>query len=382
VTNQGAAANLSSEEVALILQTLGGLLASDCGSGVVRAAEERGMSYTPALWQKLAEIGFLGLPFAPEDGGIAAPWAVTCLMLERLGRVLAPAPMVPTIFPAGLLIARSGDAVLREAWLPRIIAGDSLVVSSVGPDPLTPTVQLSVGPLGPELRGEIRFLPLIEEAEAVIVVGWDANGESYLCLLAPATDGLILSAGRWIDGERLWDGKLIDVPVAVSVPIAADVLAETIGLARLAHAAWMVGAGRGALDLSVSYAKERMQFGRPIGSFQALQHRLADAALQLEAARRLVSAGAESVDRGGSAQLSGRAARLLAGQAFSFVARAGQQVHGGYGYAAEADIQLYYRRAARMAFVFGDPTEESEELGRLVLGHPDLIGGFTGRIAD
>lgn len=382
MTNEGSAASLSAEEVAMFRKTLDGLLARDCGTDVVRAAEETGMSYASALWAQLAELGFLGLPFPAEDGGIAAPWEVTCLMIERLGGALAPAPIIPSIFPAGVLIARCKNPSLREAWLPHIVEGDRLVVCSVGPDPFAQTVEANATALGFELRGEVRFLPLVDAADAAVVVGRQASGESHLCLVAPVVEGFDASPSRWIDGERLWDVRLTDVPVVASAPLATEAYAEAIGLARLTHAAWMVGAGQGALDRSVAYAKERIQFGRPIGAFQALQHRMADAALQLEAARRLVKLGAATVERGGSAQLPGRAARLLAAQAFTVSARAGQQVHGGYGYAEEADIQLYYRRAARAAFILGDSTEESVEIGRLALDHPDLIGGLTGPVVD
>jgi acyl-CoA dehydrogenase len=375
VTTRASA--LSAQEVALFRQTLTDLLADHCKWEVVRAAEASGMSYAPGLWHKLADLGFLGLGFAPEHGGIGAPWSVRCMVMEELGRNLAPAPIVPTILPAAQLIAQCGDEQLRETWLPRIIAGDCLVVSSVGPDPFTRTVHYKPGPVCAELRGELRSLPLLEAAEAVAVVAEEAGGQSHLCVIPSGDDGFISSPAHYTDGEKLWDVKLIDAPVALSAPLPVQVLSEALGLARLAHASWLVGAGQGALDRAVDYSKVRKQFGKQIGSFQALQHQMANAAMQLEAARRVVNGSAASIDAGGSAELVSRAARLLSAQAFALAARVSQQVHGGYGYAEDAEVQLYYRKSARLAFVLGDPTEETVTLGRLALGHPDLIGGIA-----
>jgi alkylation response protein AidB-like acyl-CoA dehydrogenase len=371
--------NWTVEEVAMLKQTLQGLLADECKPAAVRAAEPRGMSYAPDLWKRLAALGFIGLPLDSQHGGMGAPWEVTCLMQEMLGRALAPAPIVPSVFPAGLLIQSVEERAMREEWLPRIIGGECLVAASVGSEPFEepPTATERAG--GAEVRGTIRHLSLVDAAEAVAVVAVDTRGEPWLCLVSPLTDGFVPSPARWIDGERLCSAKLIDVPVASRARLRREALAEALGLSRLAHAAWMVGSGHGALDLAVAYAKERRQFGRPIGSFQALQHRMSDAALGLEAARQFVVAAARAVDGGGSAALAGVAARMLGAEAFVLAARVAQQVHGGYGYMGEADVQLYYRKAARAAFVLGESTRDCVSLGQAVLRRPELIAGLIGR---
>ena len=166
----------SVEEVAMLKQTLQGLLVDECKPAVVRAAEQRGMSYAPDLWKQLGALGFIGLPLDPQYGGMGAPWEVTCLMQEMLGRALAPAPIVPSVFPSALLIQSVEETRIQEEWLPRIIGGECLVAAPVGSEPFGEPPTVTEGEGGAELRGTIRHLPLVEAAEAVAVVAVDTRG--------------------------------------------------------------------------------------------------------------------------------------------------------------------------------------------------------------
>jgi alkylation response protein AidB-like acyl-CoA dehydrogenase len=212
------------------------------------------------------------------------------------------------------------------------------------------------------VSGEVAHVADDVGADALLLVAQMADGDDRLglFLVEPAVPGLVatlepLQSSRPLARLRL-DGVRLgpDAAVGERQPAAA-LFGPTLDGAKMAVAAQALGGAAAAVDLAVAYAKERHQFGRPVGTFQAIQHRLANLAMLVEEVRLLVYAAAWQLDRGEDARRAAAMAKLRAGTAFREAATGCILVHGGYGFMLEADPQLYYRRAKALEFALGAP---------------------------
>jgi alkylation response protein AidB-like acyl-CoA dehydrogenase len=318
-----------SEEQQQLVEAISGLLARESSSERVRSAEPSG--FDAKLWSALHDAGVVHMAVDEDGGGWGATELDLALVAEQLGRTLCSAPVVEAQVSATLLreFARTGN-VAAGRILDSVLAGERLV--SFAPRP------------GRGARLEL--VPGAAVADAVIA----------------SVDGRLLLVP--LEGNRTAVANLGSMPLAdVELPAEATVLAEAGGEAferaldrwLKLTAAVLVGAGARALEISVEYACERKAFGTPIGSFQAISHRLADSATAVDGARLLAyRAACADVDEP-------ERSRELAAMAFAFAYEAARDVthrgihfHGGYGFMMEQDIQLYYRRVRGWANVFGD----------------------------
>jgi alkylation response protein AidB-like acyl-CoA dehydrogenase len=275
-----------------------------------------------ALWARLAQAGVFALAVPEEFDGAGQLPLELALAFEALGRHAVPGPVVETVAAATLLAALDDDAAPAKSWLPRIASGSAVVT-------------LRADPLG---------APYALDADAADVVLAVAGQELWLCAepgpFAPSHDPA---------------RRLFRPPVGAGERVAAGpqvlVAAERAGRwARLATAAQALGVGRALLDRTVSYVRERRQFGVPIGSFQAVKHRLADVLIALEFARPLVHAAALSMDPVDIAM-----AKVASGEAAYATARAALQLHGAIGYTEELDLSLWLRKARPLRDAWGTP---------------------------
>jgi alkylation response protein AidB-like acyl-CoA dehydrogenase len=321
-----------SDEQAAIQQTLDRFLIAEVPTSVVRAAEPLGFS--PDLWSKLVPLGFVAMTSFSATAGGGAGLLDAALVCERLGRHLAPVPFLETV------------VTVRALERAKSVLADQVVdCGEVGTVALTPAVD-----------GVARSVPA--GAVAAVVVALD--GDNLVAVHGPA------------DAPSRHIRALGSIPIAHRVvrapdwPGTIDLLAQGVAARsqyRLAVMEWrvlaaaaLVGLAEGALDLGASYAKQRRQFGVPIGSFQTVGHRLADCAIELEGARLISREAAWAVD---SSPLD---APRLALMAFTFASETAQHIaaealhfHGGYGYTLEYDIHLYFTRAKAWTLVGGNP---------------------------
>jgi alkylation response protein AidB-like acyl-CoA dehydrogenase len=320
--------SLSPEQDQLV-EAFAGLFAKESGPEQVRAAEPLG--FDPQLWDHLNEQGIVAMAVAESDGGWGASLLDLALVAEQVGRFVAPAPVVEAQVAARLL-ARLGTDAAREA-LDAAVAGERLITLAVRP-----------------ARGDrATLVPAAAVAQQAVIL---------------AGDRLLLAdlAGRTTAVENLGAMPVADVAVPAgaielaSGPAAAEALDRALDDWLSLTAATLVGIGARALEIGVEYVKERVAWGVPIGSFQAISHRLADSAAALDGARLLAyeAAWADGEDPGRFGQ--------LAAMAFGFGYESARDAtyrslhfHGGYGFMMEYDVQLYYRRARAWANVFGEP---------------------------
>ncbi|MFB6438001.1 acyl-CoA dehydrogenase family protein [Streptomyces sp. NPDC056411] len=315
---------LLTDEQREFARTLDGMLAS---SGTVEAARAWAAGkHEPgrALWARLARAGVFGLAVPEPDAG-SGPLAVELTVaFVELGRHAVPGPLVETVAAAALL-ARLGDDRAAGGWLPRIAAGDAVLSLCAG----TP------------------YALDADAADAVLVVRDDRlHRTDRHGPVQPSSDPTRRLA-RPLGGTPLAHGP--EVPAAVAYATA---------LARLLTAAQSLGLGRALLAATVAHVRQRTQFTVPIGSFQAVKHRLADALLWLEFAQPLVYAAALAVAAGApSAGREVAAAKVAAGEAGYAAARTALHLHGALGYTEELDLSLWIRKARPLRDAWGTPAD-------------------------
>jgi alkylation response protein AidB-like acyl-CoA dehydrogenase len=311
----------------------------------VRALRFKG-GWDRAVVARMAEQGWLGLRVPEESGGAGMGVAELCVLAEAMGRGLVPEPLVPLAAISAPLLAAAGRNADGRIVLPALAerAGrfDSTDIATVA--------------AGGKLTGQKRFVicgagadAFLVSARAVDVVG--------VWLVARDAPGLNARAEETVDGAAF---ATLDLHGAEATPLLEDAripLARALDEAAVATAAELLGVAEAALARTLDYLRTREQFGRRIGSFQALQHRAADLAIQLALTRAAIEASAAAIDAGAQGVRRAAAAsqaKARASDAALLVTRACVQLHGGIGYTDEADIGLHLKRAMVLAASFGN----------------------------
>ncbi|MFD4869212.1 acyl-CoA dehydrogenase family protein [Streptomyces sp. NPDC058412] len=363
-------------EQAEIRRTLREILGKRCGPDEVKAAVGTAAGYDRELWQQLAErLGLPGLALPEEYGGVGCTPADLALACEETGRALLPSPLLATAALCAPLIAALGTDAQRSALLPPLAAG-GLTAALAVPGPALATALALTGDdsaghwsgggraggiqaradaagTGWRLYGEAAQVLDGHSAPLLLVAahtGGFARSRTLLFLVREDAPGLVRSRQAVLDETRPQARiQLRDVPAELLGGEEGDVVAALAATGRTASAvlaAEAVGAAGQALARTVEYVRQREQFGRAIGSFQAVKHRLADLYVQVQAARSAAYYAAWDPDQGGLALAQAlEALRVTAGEAI--------QLHGGIGFTWEHDAHLYFKRAAADELLFG-----------------------------
>jgi alkylation response protein AidB-like acyl-CoA dehydrogenase len=324
----------------------------------------------PAHWKELAELGWTGL-VVPEAWGGAGFGAVQLAVLaEESGRRLLPTPLVPALLAAKWIELAASDAQ-RERWLPRLASGEALAtaahVEAGGAwDARATTCTLD----GARLTGAKSHVWAGATAQAFVVPARErTSGALRVAVVDANASGVAVAAERVLDASRRqarvrFDGAACDV-------LAGDGEAAwraVLPWAQTALAAEMAGGADAALAMTAAYAQTRVQFDRPIGSFQAIKHPLVNVLVAIEQLRSLVYAAASALDAGASeAPLLARMAKAAASEAYPFACSRAVQFHGGYGFTEDCDAHLYLRRALASRPAFGDARELRAEVAGALL---------------
>ena len=330
-----------------------------------RSAIEAPAGYDAGLWARLCkEIGVAGLAVPEEYGGAGATLRETHVVLEELGRTLTPGPMLGCGVLAAQALLRCGDPDDRARLLPGICAGEriaALAWNAEDPE----AVPFTAVP-GRGLTGEARYVLDVEAADTLLVAAADADGLA-LYEVDGAAAGVDRRAASPLDLTRRLGVLRLDGTPGRRLGSAGP-LRGLRDVACVALSADQVGAASRALELTIEYAKAREQFGRPIGSFQALQHRLAEAHVRVAAARSASWAAADALVAGASAAPALAAvAKVYCSETLQAVAGEMVQMHGGIAITWEHDAHLYLRRAYASAQLFGAPGRHVERLAASLL---------------
>jgi acyl-CoA dehydrogenase len=369
-----------SEEQELLRGTARAFLSEKAPARRVRELLDHELGYSPELFAQMAELGWTGLVFPEEYGGAGLGFVDLVPVLEELGRALTPVPYLSTLI-AGCAIQRAGNAAQRAEWLGRICDGRAvatLALAEAGgwaePAAFDVTARDAAG--GFELLGTKLFVPDAHVADLLVVVARTPDqGERTvgLFLVPRETPGIHLNPLRTIDPLRRQSEVQFDrVQLPADALLGGDPDAwprvqSVLDRALVMICAEMVGGAAKCLEDAVAYAKERVQFGKPIGANQAIQHQCADVHFAVESARSIAyyAAWAAAEDREDAA-LTAAMAKANAGEAYCFASAESIQIHGGVGFSWEYDCQLHYKRARSDEAWFGDARHQRERVARML----------------
>ena len=370
------------EEQELLRNTARKFFENECPSETVRRLMETPEGINAELWKKLAEQGWLGLIYPEQYDGMALGLVDLVVLMEEMGRAVAPGPYFSTVLLGGLAILEAGGDAQKKEWLPKIAAGDKRVAlawmepsAQLGPAGVTLTAVEKGGRY--TLSGTKLFVHDAHTADALVVAartrpGAGADGVS-LFLLPKGTKGLEVTLLPTMDQTRkLCEVACSDVTVGGDALLGAAgsgwaPLARVLDRATVALCAEMCGGAQKVLDMTVEYAKIRQAFGRPIGSYQGVKHRAADMLVDVENSKSITYYAAWALDEGSpEAPLAVSMAKAYVSDAFRRVSAAGIQLHGGIGFTWEHDLHLYFKRAKGSEFTFGDATHHRERVAQLV----------------
>ena len=307
------------------------------------------------LWQTLCtEIGVAALPIPEDAGGAGASWAESAAVLEELGAALSPVPAFGSAVLATGALLLAPDSEPSARLLPELATGERTAAlcwaGERGWD--TPGVQADAG----LLSGTAGFVVDAETADTLVVLASGPGEHITVHEVAADADGVTISPLPLLDPTRSLSTVRFDEVASNVIPTPADLVSRlrTLGWALLS--AEQVGGAQRALDLTVEYTKSRKQFGRTIGSFQALKHRMADMYVLVETARSISRAAvaAVAVDAPDAVDLA-LAAHVYCSDAYRTITGEAIQLHGGIGITWEHDIQLYFKRAQASSQMFGAP---------------------------
>ncbi len=304
----------------------------------VRALRYREPGFERAVWRQMCGLGWLGLRVPEDAGGSGLGMREYCALAEECGAGLLPEPLIPCSIAA---------RVLAGPELDRLLAGDAIVIPAWQEQANSLALDGGTVLRDGRVSGHKRFVPMAAGADAFLV-----SADGGLALVARDAPGVTLAIDRTQDGGHYGTLTLERAPAQ---PVAGD-LAEAIEEATLATAAYLLGVMERAFAMTLSYLKTRQQFGKPIGSFQALAHRAADLKIEVALTRASVEAAAATLDTSAAAAVRQAAvsrAKARASDAAMRVARQAIQMHGGIGYTDEYDVGLYLRKAMVLANLFG-----------------------------
>jgi alkylation response protein AidB-like acyl-CoA dehydrogenase len=350
-----------SPEQDMLRQVVRSLLAEHAPLTVVRELEDDPVGFRADLWKQLAALDVLGLLLPEEHGGSGMSALEGVVLYEELGRALAPVPHFVSCVASGIALAVGGTDAQRRDWLPRISSGEAILTPAwIEPDG-------GFGPRGIQVRaaaagepdgegfvltGTKRHVAFARAATRLVVLARSGDGvaDVDLFLVDPTAPGVSLTQQFSVASDTQYQVELDGVRVAPSDRIGAagsgwatwEAVRDD---ALVLLAAWAVGAADRAQEIAVQYAKDRRQFGKPIGAFQAIAHYLADRQTELDGARTLVHEAAWAHSSGRSVARLAPMAKLFACRVARDVTATAQQIFGGNGFTLDYDVQLYFRRA-------------------------------------
>ncbi len=360
------------EEQEELRATARAFLVDHSGSESIRAAMESELGHDPQLWKQVAtELGWAAITVPEAYGGLGlGPIELTALV-EVMGESLLCVPFFSTVCLGANALVVAGSEEQKQAHLPRLAEGESIAsLAHMGPSESI-EVSFRPGEGGLTLEGRADFVVDGSIADLLIVAARAANTDETALFVVPGdAPGLTRSVHSTVDQTRRLASLRFDnvqLPAGARMAGGGEALQEILDRAVIALAAEQVGGGQRCLDLAVSYAKEREQFGRPIGSFQAIKHKCADMMIELESARSAAYyAACVAAEASEELPVVASLAKAYCSDAYFQCAAECLQIHGGVGFTWEYDVQLYFKRARSSEVLLGSPDSHRERVARLI----------------
>jgi len=369
-----------SEEQEMLRKTARDFLETECPTSLVKEMAEDEQGYTSELWSKMAELGWMGLALPEEYDGMGMSFLDLAVLLEEMGRACLPGPFFSTVVLGGLTILEAGNEEQKKELLPKIAAGETILTMaltepSASYDPASITVKAVPDKDDYVISGTKLFVDNAHIADYLICVTRTKDGATKgedgitLFLVDRKSPGIATTLLKTIAGDKQCEVTFDNVRVPQKNMLGEQdkgwpVVAKILQKATVAKCAEMIGGAQASLDMSVAYAKERIQFGRPIGSFQAIQHHCANMVTDVDGSRFITYQAAWMVSEGLPAVMEVSMAKAWVNEAYRRVTQLGHQIHAGIGFCMDHDMPLYFKRAKAAEPTFGSADWHREIVAR------------------
>jgi len=357
-----------SEQQEMLRKIARDFLATECPKDKVRELEESETGYSPQLWKKIAELGWLGLVIPEEYDGMGASFQDLTIVLEQMGKHIFPGPFFCTTIEGSLPILEAGTEEQKKEFLPRIAGGESIFTMALleagGVYDASDINTRAVAKDGSFIiNGTKLFVEMANAANYLICVTRTKDGASpedgiSLFIVDTATPGIKVEVIPTIGMEKLCEVRFEDVAVPAGNILGEldkgwSVIETVIRKGAIAKCAESVGGMQTSLEMTVAYTKERVQYERPIGAFQALQHMMADMYIAVETSNNLLYEAAWMESEGLPCAKEAAMAKVYIDKSYKEVTRLGVRLHGAIGTTRDHDVSLFYRRAKAASTAFG-----------------------------
>ena len=353
-------------------------LDSECPDTYVREMEENDKGYTDDLWQKISEQGWLGLIIPEQYGGAGLEFQDLIVLLEEMGRYMLPGPYFTTVVLGAMTISNAGSEAQKNEYLPRISEGQIIVTLALTePDaswePNGVQLEATETSSGYTLNGTKLFVPYANVSDYLIVVARTGSTDTDISLfIVPSSaSGISKTELKTLGSDKQSEIIFNNVEIHSSnilgnVNSGWDTLEKITKLAAIGKCAEMSGAVQNILDMTVEYAKQRTQFGRPIGTFQAVQHHCANIATEVEASRLMTYQAGWALSEGLPADKEVAMAKAWVNESAKRVCALGHQTHGAIGFTQEHNLQLYTKRIKAAELIFGDAQFRTNKIAHIL----------------
>ena len=364
------------EEQDMLREMVRGVCSQYAPFEVVRELEDDPTGYPADLWSQLGDLGICGLLLPEEYGGSGMTMIEGVIVYEELGRAVAPVPhFVSCVLSAGVLL-RGGTDQQKSEWLPKIASGEAIVTPAWiepggGFAPVSVQARADRAGDGFTLTGAKEHVYFASAADRLLVLARTGDGDAQidLFLVDPEADGVTLTQKMSISSDTQYH---VDLDGAAAELVGSpgtgwSTWESVLNNGVILAAAQAIGGADYALEITVQYAKDREQFDKPLGAFQALSHDMADAVTSVDGGKILVYEAAWAHSVGQSVARLAPMAKLFATKTYRDVTAMAQQIFGGVGFTLEYDIQLYFRRAKQLQLSWWDSRALEERVAAAVL---------------
>lgn len=361
-------------EQRLLQKSAKDFLKKECPKEVIRETRQSKADYPERLWKKMAKLGWMGVAIPEEYGGSGGDFIDLTILLEAMGEACVPVPYFSTVVIAGTALLLSKTEALKKELLPKISTGDLVFSFAViEPDNTYGFSNIQTSAVKENdtyvLDGTKLFVEYAGSSDFMIVIASVVGQGLGVFLVKTDRPGIDLKIFKTLDYAKQCEVafnnvKVPDKYVLALGPDADELLQSLEERASVAKCAEMMGGMQPALEMSLSHAKERHQFGRPIGSFQAIQHHCANMVIDVDCSRYITNLAAWKISQGLPAAMEAAMAKSFTSAASNRVIKLGHQIHGAISFCDEHDMHLYLRKCKAASVAFGDTEYHQEKVAQ------------------
>jgi alkylation response protein AidB-like acyl-CoA dehydrogenase len=361
----------------MLRKSVAEFLAKECPFETVKELEESEIGYSPEMWEKIVELGWPGLPFPEQYGGFGGEFMDLVIIQEEMGKRVFPSPFFATVVQCGTAVLESGTEAQKKELLPQIADGKLLMALAQhenDPGYTKGCIQLSAKAQGGSyiLNGTKMFVLDANIAHTLIVAAKPDNADITLFLVDAKDPGLTISKIPTIALDNTCEVIFKDVKVPKQNILGKpgkgfEILEKVMTKAAIAKAAEMIGGGKVCIDMTSEYARKRVQYEKPIGGQQIIQHYMANMSIAYDTIYNYLYRVAWMVDAGEDATLSASVLKAKTNENFKFITDRAVQIHGGIGTTREYDVAMFFRRAKAWEFVCGDTDYHTDKVADRIL---------------